>query len=63
MVIPIPMPFLACQAKIRYSSLADSALVQTATVNGTPLYSAPELLSAKIRPSRKTDVYALGFVC
>ena len=43
--------------------MADSALVQTATVHGTPLYSAPELLSAKIRPSRKTDVYALGFVC
>ena len=46
------------------SSLADSALIQTATVHGTPIcLSAPEMLTDKIRPSRKTDVQALGFAC
>ncbi len=48
------------KTKIRYSSLADSALVQTDTVHGTPLYSAPEMLGDKIRPSRITT---LGFAC
>ena len=51
------------EAKVRHNSLADSTLVHTASNHGTPLYSAPEMLSATVRPTRKTDVYALGFVC
>ena len=46
------------------SSLAGSALVQAATDRGTPIYlSAPEMLTDKIRSSRKTDVHALDFAC
>ncbi len=50
------------------SALGVSTLKSTLSKHGTPLYSAPELLlvdvltGARAKPSRRSDVYAMGLV-